>query len=60
MTKKSRLIDLVREILQLAVLVFEFLNQLLELVSKVVNYASPLPEFRVFIHKKGQACLCPK
>lgn len=60
MTKKSHLIDLVRKILQLAVLVLEFLNQLLELVNKVVNYAGPLPEFRILIHKKRQARLCPK
>ena len=60
MTKKSHLIDLVRKILQLAVLVFEFLNQLLELVNKVVNYAGALPEFRIFVYQKRQARLCPE
>lgn len=54
MTKKSHLIDLVRKVLQLAKLILEFLNELLELVNKVVNYASTLSKFRVYVQKEGQ------
>ena len=59
MTKKSHLIDLVRKILQLAVLVLEFLNQLLELVNKVVNYAGPFRKLRILVSKKRQTRFCP-
>ena len=58
MTKWSRLKDLVLEVLKLALLLSELINQLLDLVNKVVNYARQIRKLQIFLFKKWQAYLC--
>jgi hypothetical protein len=57
MRTKPKLIDLVCKYLPAIVVTLEVINQVLELVNKVVNYGSPLSELRLFIRTKREAFL---
>ena len=58
MTKKSSLTGLVRKVLQWGTLIIAFLNQLIELVNKVVNYARQIRKLPVQLQAKREAGLC--
>lgn len=49
MNKKSRLKRLVCEYLPMAIVLIEFVNQVVDLVSKAVNYGLRTKELRVLV-----------
>jgi hypothetical protein len=56
MGKNSR-IHLVQKIVVLGTQILRFLNVLIDLLNKVVNYDCRLQKLRIFISQKWQVCL---
>lgn len=58
MVKKSTLAGLVCKYLPVVILILELTNQVIELVNKVVNYASSISKLRIFIPEEGETGIC--
>jgi hypothetical protein len=58
MDKKHDLVDLAYKYMRVVVLLLVAVDRVVDLVSKVVNYARSVLQFRLLISPEREACIC--